>query len=413
MTLQFTEGELRMINVAVLGYGTVGSGVVQVIDDNNALVSKRSLDTVQVKYILDLRDFPGDPNEAKVVHDFNIIADDPEISIVCETMGGVGAAYQFTKTLLSKGKSVCTSNKELVAKNGPELMAIAKENNCNYLYEASVGGGIPIIRPIADALSAEKITRIAGIINGTTNYMLTKMENEGADFDAVLKEAQALGYAEQNPAADIEGHDVCRKISILSTLMLEQYVDSEQVYTEGITKITAADFSFAKAAGYTIKLLGVGEALDDGKVLSYVSPFFISKSHPLSMVNDVFNAIFVVGNMVGDTMYYGKGAGKLPTASAVVADVVDAARHVGKHIPNALESEPAKLASLDDVKRSFFVRVNAESIDELKSLVSGGQVIDGGVSGQMGYITPEITEKAFEDVANKLGEKMLGRIRLY
>ena len=402
-----------MIKVAVLGYGTVGSGVVQVIGDNNDVVSSKSLDKVEVKYILDLRDFPGDPNESKVVHDFNIILNDEEVSIVCETMGGVGAAYQFTKQLLAKGKSVCTSNKELVAKHGPELLAIAKENNCNYLFEASVGGGIPIIRPIADALSAEKIVSIVGIINGTTNYMLTKMENDGADFDAVLKEAQDLGYAERNPEADIEGHDVCRKIAILSSLMLGKFVDSEKIYTEGISKITAADFSFAKKAGYTIKLLGVSQAVDDEKVLTYVSPFFIEKSHPLAMVNDVFNAIFVTGNMVGDTMYYGRGAGKLPTASAVVADVVDAARHIGKNIPCEAQAEVAEIASLDGISRKFFVRAKADAVDKIKEVIPGGKLVDAGVDGQIGYITEELTEKAFETAASMLGDSMLGRVRIY
>ena len=233
-----------MINVAVLGYGTVGSGVVEVIEQNKALVNKKSAEELNVKYILDLRDFPGDPYENKVVHDVNVILNDDEVSIVCEVMGGVGAAYQFTKQALEKGKSVCTSNKELVAKHGPELLELAKANNCNYLFEASVGGGIPIIRPINDCLTAEKIESITGILNGTTNYILSKMEKEGADFADVLKEAQDKGYAERNPEADVEGHDACRKIAILSSLMMGKNVDSEKVFTEGITKITVDDYIY-------------------------------------------------------------------------------------------------------------------------------------------------------------------------
>ncbi|MBR6302523.1 MAG: homoserine dehydrogenase [Lachnospiraceae bacterium] len=402
-----------MVKVAVLGYGTVGSGVVQVIEDNCEVVSKKSGTEVSVKYILDLRDFPGDPYEKLVVHDFNTILEDPEVNVVCETMGGVGAAYNFSKQCLEAGKSVCTSNKELVAKHGPELLQIAKEHNCSYLFEASVGGGIPIIRPIMDALAAEKLESILGILNGTTNYILTKMEREGADFDAVLKEAQALGYAERNPEADVEGHDACRKISILASLMLGKTVDSEKVYTEGITKITSDDFEFAKKAGYTIKILGVSEAREKGSVLVYVSPFLIKKSHPLAMVNDVFNGIFVTGNMVGDTMYYGKGAGKLPTASAVVADVIDAARHVGKNVPCYWDAEEADLADIKEASFRYFVRVKAESLEQIKGIAPGGKVVDAQLTGQAGYITPVLSEKVFAEIQEKLGDGILGRIRVY
>ena len=402
-----------MVKVAVLGYGTVGSGVVQVIEDNCEVVSKKSGTEVSVKYILDLRDFPGDPYEKLVVHDFNTILEDPEVNVVCETMGGVGAAYNFSKQCLEARKSVCTSNKELVAKHGPELLQIAKEHNCSYLFEASVGGGIPIIRPIMDALAAEKLESILGILNGTTNYILTKMEREGADFDAVLKEAQALGYAERNPEADVEGHDACRKISILASLMLGKTVDSEKVYTEGITKITSDDFEFAKKAGYTIKILGVSEAREEGSVLVYVSPFLIKKSHPLAMVNDVFNGIFVTGNMVGDTMYYGKGAGKLPTASAVVADVIDAARHVGKNVPCYWDAEEADLADIREASFRYFVRVKAESLEQIKGIAPGGKVVDAQLTGQAGYITPVLSEKVFAEIQEKLGDGILGRIRVY
>ncbi len=403
-----------MINVAVLGYGTVGSGVVEVIENNKALVSKRSNEELNVKYILDLRDFPGDPYEAKVVHDFNLILEDDEVSIVCEVMGGVGAAYQFTKQCLEKGKSVCTSNKELVAKYGPELLQIAEENNCNYFFEASVGGGIPIIRPLNDCLTAEKIESITGILNGTTNYILSKMEKEGANFDDVLKQAQELGYAELHPEADVEGHDACRKISILSSLMMNKNVDSEKVFTEGITKITADDFLYAKAAGKTIKLLGMSKAIDDNTALAMVAPFMISKEHPLSMVNDVFNAIFVTGNMLGDSMYYGRGAGKLPTASAVVADVVDAARHLGKNVKCFWEKEEVALADVANVQRSFFIRVKADAKDAaLAAFPDSEVVVVEGRNEDVAYFTAAMTEKEFNAKCEGLGDVVLSKIRLY
>ena len=339
-----------MINVAVLGYGTVGSGVVEVIEKNKDMVNKKSAQELEVKYILDLRDFPGDPYEDKVIHDFNTILHDDSVTIVCETMGGVGAAYQFTKQALERGKSVCTSNKELVAKHGPELLQIAREHNCNYLFEASVGGGIPIIRPLNYSLTAEKIEAINGILNGTTNYILSKMEKEGADFAAVLKEAQDKGYAERNPEADVEGYDACRKIAILSSLAFGQQVDFEDIYTEGITSITAEDIRYATAMNKSIKLLGNSWRVD-GKIYAMVCPMLLDNAHPLSGVNDVFNAIFVRGNMVDETMFYGKGAGKLPTASAVAADVVDCVKHTGKNIKILWNPEKLTLSDLGDFER--------------------------------------------------------------
>ncbi len=402
-----------MVNVAVLGYGTVGSGVVQVIEDNNEVVSKKSGTEVRMKYILDLRDFPGDPYEKYLVHDFNIILEDDEVQVVCETMGGVGAAYQFTKQCLEKGKTVCTSNKELVAKHGPELLEIAKNNNCSYLFEASVGGGIPIIRPIMDALAAEKIESIVGILNGTTNFILTKMKTDGAAFETVLKEAQDLGYAERDPSADIEGHDAARKIAILSSLMLGETVDSDKLHTEGITGITAEDFVFANAAKSTIKLLGVSRVTESGKPITFVAPFLVDECHPLAMVNDVFNAIFVTGNMVGNTMYYGKGAGKLPTASAVCADVIDGARHVGKNLPCYWENKEADLADFSEASHSFYLRVNESEASKLESLIPGGKKIISDVKGQIAYITPVIKEKDFEEAAAKLGDALLSKIRVY
>ena len=402
-----------MVNVAVLGYGVVGNGVVQVIEKNKDIVNKKSGNELNVKYILDLRDFPGDPYEDKVIHDFDPILNDDSVQIICETMGGATFAYKYTKAALEKGKSVCTSNKELVAKHGPELLQIAKDHNCNYLFEASVGGGIPIIRPLNYSLTAERIENIAGILNGTTNYMLSKMESEGADYDAVLKEAQALGYAEANPAADVEGHDACRKIAILSSLMMGKHVDSEKIYTEGITEITAADFAYAKAANKTIKLLATSKAQGESDVLAMVSPVMIAKDHPLAMVNDVFNAVFVTGNMLGDSMYYGKGAGKYPTASAVVSDVVDCARHLGKQIMCFWDAEEAKLVALDKVTRKFYVRADKKALDQVKALFPQGEVLTIDTRTEdFAYFTKEMTEEEFAAKAKELGDALLTRVRV-
>lgn len=401
-----------MIKVAVLGYGTVGSGVVEVIESNNAQVNRSAGEEIHVKYILDLRDFPGDPYEDRVVHDVSLILEDPEVSIVCEVMGGTGPAYRFTKQALEAGKSVCTSNKELVAKHGPELLAIAREHGCSYMFEASVGGGIPIIRPINSSLTAEKILAVLGIVNGTTNYILTKMGSEGADFEAVLKQAQELGYAERDPEADVEGYDACRKLAILSSLMTGRNVDSEKIYTEGITKITTADFDYAKAAGMTIKLLASSKLTEDGSVLAMVAPFLISDSHPLAMVNDVFNAIFVTGNMLGDSMYYGRGAGKLPTASAVVSDVIECARNQGRTIPCFWEAESAKLAEVPETEQSWFVRAKASARAEIEEAFSGRAFQVPGRDGDFGFFTDAMKEKDFNEKYEALGDKVLGRIRL-
>ena len=398
-----------MIQVAVLAYGTVGSGVVEVIEKNKAEINKKSGEELNVKYILDLRDFPGDPYEDKVVHDVNMILDDPEVKIICETMGGLKPAYDFTKKALSLGKSVCTSNKELVAAHGPELIRVAHENKCNYLFEASVGGGIPIIRPLNYSLTAEKIDAITGILNGTTNYILTKMDREGADFEAVLKEAQEKGYAERNPEADVEGYDACRKIAILSSLMCCKNVKYEEIYTEGITKITATDFVYARAMGRTIKLLAQSKEVD-GKLFAMVAPFMISHDNPLYMVNDVFNAVCVHGNMLGDSMYYGKGAGKLPTASAVVSDVVDCARHIGKVIMCFWDDEDVKVSDVSEARRAFFVRVDVakekEAIDTFKSV----RVIEADVEGEFAFVTDVMSEKEFNEKADAVG--IISRIRM-
>lgn len=397
-----------MIQVAVMGYGTVGSGVVEVIEKNKEEINKKSNEALNIKYILDLRDFPGDPYEDKIVHDVEVILNDPEVQIICETMGGLKPAYEFTKRALMSGKSVCTSNKELVATHGPELIQIAHEHTCNYLFEASVGGGIPIIRPLNYSLTAEKIDAISGILNGTTNYILTKMEREGAAFEEVLKEAQEKGYAERNPEADVEGYDACRKIAILSSLMCGKNVRYQDIYTEGITKITADDFKYAKVMDCTIKLLGLAKE-ENGGLYAMVSPFLISKNHPLSMVNDVFNAVCVHGNMLGDSMYYGRGAGKLPTASAVVSDVVDCARHIGKIITCFWDAEDVKLTNVDEVERAFFVRVEKAKEQEAKETFGDVKEITAGVDGEFAFVTGRMSEKEFNEKAEKVG--VISRIR--
>jgi len=405
-----------MIHIAVLGYGTVGSGVVEVIEKNKELINKKAGEGLNIKYILDLREFPNDPYEEKVIHDFDVILADQEITVICETMGGTGAAYQFTKKALEAGKSVCTSNKELVAMHGPELLRLANANKCNYLFEASVGGGIPIIRPLNYSLTAERIEGITGILNGTTNYILTKMEKEGADFDQVLKKAQEKGYAERNPEADVEGHDACRKIAILSSLMSGKNVNYENIYTEGITKITVSDFLYAKEAGKSIKLLAMSKTVminGEERIMAMVAPCMIDQAHPLYMVNGVFNAVCVKGNMLGDSMYYGRGAGKLPTASAVVSDVIDCARHQERTIMCFWEEEEAKMVEIGEVERTFFVRARLEGRGEVEAAFPGGKVIQvSGRTDEFGYFTGVMKEKEFAAKYETLGENMISRIRV-
>ncbi len=399
-----------MIQIAVLGYGTVGSGVVEVIETNKTDINKKAAEVLAVKYILDLRDFPGDPYESKVVHDYNMILNDPEVKIICETMGGTKPAYEFTKQALLLGKSVCTSNKELVAAHGPELIKIAKENHCNYLFEASVGGGIPIIRPLNYSLTAEHIDSITGILNGTTNYILTKMDREGADFEDVLKEAQEKGYAERNPEADVEGYDACRKIAILSSLMSGKNVSYEDIYTEGITKISSADFKYAKQMNKSIKLLALSRDTQDG-FFAMVAPFLISREHPLYSVNDVFNAVYVHGNMLGDSMYDGRGAGKLPTASAVVSDVVDCARHQGKTIMCFWDEEKVEVADVTSARRKFFVRISADKREAAMAAFDAMAEVNVGLMKEFGFMTQEMTEKEFNEKIEQIGG-CINRIRI-
>ena len=402
-----------MINVAVLGYGTVGSGVVDVINTNHESINKRAGQEINVKYVLDLRDFPGDPVEKILVHDYEQIVNDPEVDIVVEVMGGVEPAYTFVKKALLAGKNVCTSNKALVADKGRELMDIAREKNINFLFEASCGGGIPIIRVINSSLTGDEIDEVTGILNGTTNYMLYKMSTEGCEFDTVLKEAQQKGYAEADPTADVEGYDACRKIAILSSLAYSEYFDYKDIYTEGITKITPEDMEYAAKLGRTIKLLGTSRRNADGTCYAMVAPFLIGRDSPLYSVNDVFNAVFVHGNMLGDAMFYGSGAGKLPTASAVVGDIVDAAKHLHTNIFTNWNSTPAKLRPLEQVSGRFFVRVKKEAAEEAKEVFENAEMIClDQLPEECAFITTDMTQGEFCAKAEKLGDKVLAKIRV-
>ena len=405
-----------MVNIAVMGYGTVGSGVVEVVNTNGARINQRIGDELNIKYVLDLRDFPEDPVQEKIVHDFETIINDDEIKIVVEVMGGIEPAYTFVKRCLQAGKSVATSNKALVAKHGAELLSIAEENNINFLFEASVGGGIPIIRPLNSSLTADEIEEITGILNGTTNYMLTKMFYEGADYDTVLKGAQANGYAERNPEADVEGYDACRKIAILSSLISGQQVDFEDIYCEGITEITVEDMKYAKAMGTTIKLLASSKRYAGNRLHAIVAPCMLYPEHPLYNVNGVFNSIFVHGNVLGDAMFYGSGAGKLPTASAVVADVVDAAKHLNRNIMTMWKQEKLHLEDKADSKRRFFIRMKGDAQEMLPSLQDSFGDIEiiraDGLEGEFGFTTPVMMEGDYDTRANIYKEQILHMIRI-
>lgn len=403
-----------MVKVAVLGYGTVGSGVVEVFHTNQESINKKAGEEIEVKYVLDLRDFPGDPIQEKIVHDFNIILNDPEIQVIAEVMGGVHPAYEFVKAALEVGKSVCTSNKELVAKHGPELLNIAREHKRNFLFEASVGGGIPIIRPLNQSLTADEICEITGILNGTTNYILTKMNKEGMEFDEVLKQAQDLGYAERNPEADVEGYDACRKIAILASLAFGNHVDFEEIYTEGITKISADDFKYANKMGNAIKLFGKTKKVED-KFYAMVAPVMISDTHPLYAVNDVFNGILVKGNVLGDVMFYGSGAGKLPTASAVVSDMVDAIKHKNTTVVQQWSSKKLELTDIKLSQKAFFVRIQGtveEKLPQVENAFGSVQVIQvPDLTKEFGFITEVMSEENFEKAEAKV-EGIITRIRV-
>ncbi len=394
-----------MVQVAVFGYGTVGSGVVEVIETNQKEISRRAGDGISVKYVLDIRDFQGDPIQERIVHDVDVILTDPEIKVICETMGGIEPAYTFTKKALMSGKSVCTSNKELVASHGAELMRIAGEHQCSYLFEASVGGGIPILRTMNDALTAERIDRIEGILNGTTNYILTKMERDGSDFDIILKEAQELGYAERNPAADIEGHDACRKIAILSSILYGHNVDYRQIYTEGIAGITPKDFAYAKALDCKIKLIGLSVITKEGE-FAMVSPRLVPSDSPIANVNDVFNGIQIHSNMLDTSLYYGRGAGKLPTASAVVGDVVECVKKLGRSIPAAWDEKEKKLTENGAFRQQYLIRIKGEAgVLRQKAEAAFGRVQVVQIpeaADEFAVLTGEMSEREYKDAAEEL-----------
>lgn len=383
-----------MTGVAILGFGTVGSGVYDVINTNCSVLKSKAGEEIKVKKVLDLRNFPGNPVEEILTKDYEEILNDPEIGVVVEVMGGVEPAFTFSKRALSMGKSVVTSNKELVAKHGAELMTLAKSHSVSYLFEASVGGGIPIIRPLCVSLTADKILEISGILNGTTNFILTKMTEEGKGFEEVLKEAQQLGYAEANPTADIDGHDACRKIAILSSLAFGETVDCDDIYTEGIGRITYTDVEYANKLKCLIKLIGSSKRTVDG-ISAKVTPFLVRKDHPLAAVNGVYNAIFVKGNMSGNTMYYGSGAGKLPTASAVVADIVDAVRHKGLSVNISWNCDAqAKVAEIKDSEVKAMLRIGSDNFEEAKK-----SIIE--VFGNVQIVDLEIEDDEFAIITNK------------
>lgn len=412
-----------MVNVAILGYGVVGSGVAEVIKKNSESIRQRAGTEIKVKWILDIRDFPDSPDKDVLTKNADDVFNDSEVSIVVETIGGARIAHEFTKRALMAGKSVVTSNKELVATHGPELLQMAKENGVNYLFEASVGGGIPIIRPLNQCLAANEINGITGILNGTTNYILTQMKKEGKSFEAALKEAQQNGYAEQNPTADVEGHDACRKIAILSSIAYNEFVDCENIYTEGITKITVDDMKYADAIDGVIKLIAVSKK-SGGKIFARVSPAVVRNEHPLSNVEDVFNAIVVNGDAVGDAMFYGRGAGKLPTASAVVADVIDIAKHPDSGTAGVwVRTEENNILPIEESTARFLVRVNAKNIaDAKKDILSVFGETDfvelhsKANDNEFAFISGKIAESEFAAKLDKLESvpdiTVLNRIRI-
>ena len=398
------------MKIAILGYGTIGSGVFEVFGTNVDNIKKRAGEEITVKRVLDLREFPGDPVEACLTHDFRDIADDPEIECVVETMGGNEPAYTFLKELLLKGKSVCTSNKELVANHGTELLEIARQKKINFLFEASVGGAIPIIRPLMESFSGDEIIDICGIINGTTNYILTKMDRDGADYADVLAEAQAKGFAERNPEADVEGHDAARKIAILASLACGAEVDFRDVYTEGITKLTALDFEYARRMGRVIKLIASMRKID-GKVFSTVRPMLIPAETPLYTVNDVFNGILVNGRFSKSIMFYGSGAGKLPTASAVAADVIEVAKNRGRNIPIVWSNKKQPNEDRMEQKNDFFIRVKHSDRHKAKEVFSGVHIDElKPENGEYAFIARNMAEKDYEEAAKKVD--IINKIRL-
>lgn len=402
-----------MISVAIMGHGTVGSGVAEILTTHKQKLFKAVGEELYVKHILDLREFPDSPLADRFTKNFEDIVNDIEVRVVVEVMGGTNPAYDFVKRCLQAGKSVVTSNKELVAKHGAELLAVAKENNANFLFEASVGGGIPIIRPLSQCLVANEVDEIAGILNGTTNFIFGKMINDNMDFSDALKLAQDLGYAERNPEADIEGHDACRKICILASLAFGKHIYPDNVYTKGISEITLDDVKYADSLNYVIKLIGDVKKTEDGKLDILVAPMLLSKDCILSDINDVFNGILVKGDCTGDVMFYGKGAGKLPTASAVVADVVDCAKHLkARKRIFWTDSDGSQVASYKDSKTAMYIRVAGKG-EMAQSLFPDSEIMKA--DGNTVLMTQEYKFGEIEDKIAKLnenGEKVLSAIRI-
>ena len=401
-----------MIHVAILGFGVVGSGTAEVLTMNKESIEKKVGDTVNIKYILDLRDFPDSPFSDKIVHDYEVILSDPEVSVIAEVMGGSHPAYEFSVKALEAGKNVVTSNKEVVANFGRELLACAAEHGVRYLFEASVGGGIPVLSPIMKDLSANKITKVAGILNGTTNYILTQMLSLGKSFDIALREAQAKGYAEANPSADVDGIDACRKICILAALAFGKVVDTKDITTEGITKIRSEDVAFASNAGYAIKLIGYTEEVD-GKIAIMVSPRLIERANMLANINDVFNGIAVSGNAVNEVMFYGPGAGKLPTASAVVADMIDImANRENKSAPIVWErAEAGDLYDMNEYVCRRFVCAKDAS-EKALGRAFGKPLYISTKGNETAIITEPMSEKALADACAASGANIISTLRV-
>lgn len=404
--------ENEKIAAAVMGYGTIGSGVVEVLEENRDIIAKKTGKEIEVKYILDLREFPGTPVENKIVHDIASITGDPEVKIVVEAMGGVHPAYEFTRACLMAGKHVATSNKALVAACGTELLQIARKKQVNFLFEASTGGGIPVIRTMYRSLAGEKIEEITGILNGTTNYILTKMDRCGQTFESALKEAQDLGYAERNPEADVEGHDTCRKIAILTAMATGKEVNYEDIPTEGITKITDVDFKYAEKLGRSVKLFG-SSRIEGDKVTAFVAPVMVGLEHPLYAVNDVYNGIVIKGNMLGTSMYFGSGAGKLPTASAVVADMMEAAVYSEENIPLGWTEERLEIEPLENASFRYFLRIsgNTQSGKErVREVFPDGEIVELSGYSEFGVLTSKMKEAEFNEKKAAISD-VIGLIR--
>ena len=400
-----------MVSIAIMGHGVVGSGVAEIITTHKNKLYTSIGEEVYIKRILDLREFPDSPLADRFTKNFEDIINDREIRIVVEVMGGINPAYDFVKRSLKAGKSVVTSNKELVAAKGAELLQIAKDNNANFLFEASVGGGIPIIRPMSQCLVANIVDEIAGILNGTTNFILTKMIDEGMDFDTALKLAQELGYAERNPEADVEGHDACRKICILASLAFGKHVYPEYVHTEGITKITLKDVKYAAAWGGVIKLIGKVKMLENGKMDIMVAPMLIPCKSQLANIDDVFNGIMVRGDCTGDVVFYGKGAGKLPTASAVVADVIDCCKHLKtRKYLFWTDGDSSNVIDYKDSVSSFYIRVKSDNKD---AALQSAKELFGNISpialdeyeGECAFVTEPLKFSDAENYVKALADK--------